>query len=311
MILGALLAATLASPAAAAPTDEPRGYWLGVELAEREGPGVEAALDALRASRDDYHPDLEEDVGVVVGHVSRVEDALVWVSRWAFDDPGARGSRKEDAPAPGEHLLTDHGVHLRALILTGSTPDGGRRTIQWPADPRAILPPELGWTAASLVPDRAPLFATPSHRLPPAAQRHAMARRRGALYVVDTVERCAEEAEPRCLRWVQVVSRDGDRFVPGYLPAHQVALLDAWVPSPTELPRAQLIESGHRGSSVWFLLVARGADGVLRQRALRIAAGPDGAPTPMLQVSAAGATVTFPGRAPDTLALDASLDARP
>lgn len=313
-LLAALLPLLAAAPAAEEPP--PGGYWLGVDLAEREGPGVERALDTLREARVPFEPTGEAPPGATVGHTSRIQDAMVWVGRWAFaqavgfgDDPAR--IRQAEAPVAGGELWS-HGVHLLALIVSGATPDGGLRPILWPADPAEILPDGHAFQPAALVPAAAPLFAMPAPVVPPARERVAMARRRGGLYVLGTLDRCVEHrGSEQCLRWVQVVVRDDNRFVPGYLPAFQVVLSSRWIPDTTSLPRVQLTASSRRAGAAALELVGRGHDGVLRRASVELPP-PDGSfPVPMLQVEGNAAVITVPGTRSTRLPLDATLSRRP
>ncbi len=311
------LSAWLSMGAAQTPAPQPPagGYWLSVELAESQGLGVKRALSDLREASVAYAPTGPAPPGQLVGHTSRVEDGLVWVARWAFERavgfPTHHRIHTPPAPVPGG-LLWTHRVHLMALVVSGATPDGGLRTIHWPSDAGSILPAALGWKPGALVPSRAPLFAAPAATVPPANERHAMAHRAGGLYVLGVLDRCTEGSGSRpCLRWAQVVVRNGDRFVPGYLPAFQVVRSDAWVPSPGELPRAQIAPSSSGHALARFELVARGKDGTLRRRAIEAPAARGAYPTAMLQVSANRAIVTFPGSEPQEIPLNESFNPRP
>lgn len=292
------------------------GYWLGAQLLGPE-PAVLAATEAMSFGTAVSDP--PAGGGAVVGQVEQIHDALRFVARWAF--PAGAGSVRErtlqllPAPVPGGDLYTVHGAILHALTVQGRSESGGKRTIQWPKDQAALLPDDLAWQPAALIPDRAPLFAAPAPRLPPAGERHALVRRAGGLFVLGALDRCdapgERPGERECLRWYQVVARDGDRFLPGYLPAFQVALEADWRRGQGALPRAQLIPSGTHGDLARFLLVARARDGSLHRLTLDAPLADGGFPEATLTVDGDAATVTFAGAAARRIALDATMDARP
>lgn len=307
---------------ALAPSDstEKAGYWLSVDLIGPAAARSEAAFSmsaetAPRSPRDGRLP------GQAVGHVSDIHAVVAWLERHAFGtataplpfDPAML--HQTAAPDVAGTLRETFGVQLRAVVVTGATTAGDRRTIEWPTDATRIMPSTTSWHVAALLPDAAPLFAAPSVRVPPASERFTLARRRGDVFVVGMVDRCEETPTYRCTRWVQAVIRNGDRFVPGYLPAAQVALRDRWVSStPENLPRAQLLRVGVRDRDAQFLLVARDAAGVLHRRTLDapLQQGTAGAgfPDVTLAVSATQATVTQAGQV-QVFDLDATLDTRP
>ncbi|MCR9164799.1 MAG: hypothetical protein ACE37F_14965 [Nannocystaceae bacterium] len=307
----------LATPA---PASEKAGYWLSVDLIGPASARAEAAFSlsadtAPRSPRDGRLP------GQAVGHVADIHAVLGWVEQHAFGDASPALPfdpdmlHEETAPAVAGGLHESFGVQLRAMVVTGATAAGDRRPIEWPTNATRILPPQTRWSVGALLPDAAPLFSAPSARVPPASERFALARRRGDVFVVGMVDRCDDDPEPFCTRWAQAVVRDGDRFIPGYLPAGQVALRDRWMSStPEHLPRAQLIRTGTRGSSALLLLVARDAAGALHRHTIeaplqRGSAGV-GFPAITLTVEADRATVTH-GERIQTFLLDATLDARP
>ncbi len=318
----ALASALLALALALAPqgSTEKAGYWLSVDLIGPAAARSEAAFSmsqdtAPRSPRDGRLP------GQAVGHVSDIHAVLAWLELHAFGaatpalpfDPAMLHQRA--APGVAGALRDSFGVQLRAMVVTGATAAGDRRAIDWPTDATRIMPPATRWHVAALLPDAAPLFAAPAVRLPPASERFTMARRRGDVFVVGMLDRCELVPQRRCTRWVQAVIRDGDSFVPGYLPAAQVALRDRWISStPENLPRAQLLRVGVQGDDAQFLLVARDATGVLHRRTLEapLQQGTAGAgfPEVRLEVDATHATVTHGGQV-QVFALDATLDARP
>ncbi|MCA9655341.1 MAG: hypothetical protein H6712_07520 [Myxococcales bacterium] len=306
-------------PPPSAPDDEATargGYWLGVDLV---GPAAaqQAAAAELGQDLTQQDPAEQPPPGIVVGHEALVEDAVRWIDAFAFEphpelptDPLAL--RRVPAPAPAGGLWQRHGAILVAFVISGATPQLRPRAIDWPLDQLAILPPGSTWLPAALVPERAPLFAAPAPAVPPAAEAHAFAHRRGGLFVLGWVDRCIDEpAGPRCLRWAQVVARDGDRFTPGYLPMFQVARRSTWVRGEGPLPRAQLVATGIADGQAQWVLLARAEDNQLHRHTLRAPATADGWPPSTLRVEGHEAIVTLGEQPPQRLPLDASLDARP
>lgn len=308
---------------AAAPPEassDKAGYWLSVDLIGPAAARSEAAFSlsedtAPRSPRDGRLP------GQAVGHVQDIHAVVGWLERHAFGtteaplpfDPAML--HEAAAPAVAGTLRASFGVQLRAMVVTGATAAGDRRPIEWPTDATRIMPPQTQWHVAALLPDAAPLFSAPAANVPPASERFALARRRGDVFVVGMLDRCDDTPQPHCTRWVQAVVRDGDRFIPGYLPAAQVALRDRWVSSTAEhLPRAQLIRAGVRGASAVLVLVARDATGALHRHTIEapLQAGTAGAGYPEVTLSVEGdqATVTHGDRV-QSFVLDATLDARP
>ncbi len=313
-------AASLLAAAPAPPSDtEKAGYWLSVDLIGPASARAEAAF-ALSASTDPRSPRDGRLPGQAVGHVADIYAVIDWLEVNAFPptttplplDPAAL----TEAPAPrvAGALQETYGVQLRAMVVTGATSQGDRRTIDWPADGGRILPPDSQWHVAALLPSAAPLFAAPSPRVPPASERFAMARRRGDVFVIGMLDRCTQDTPRACTRWAQVVVRDGDRFVPGYLPAHQVAPRPRWkTTSETRLPRAQLLRVGVRGDQALHVLVARDAAGALHRRTLEAplvrGTAASGFPEARFEVDGDVATVTF-GVQAQSYRLDETLDAR-
>jgi len=328
----AILAARPASPAPPSPAPpvaptlptEPRGgYWLGVDLvgpaAAQQGAATELGQGLLMQAPADVAPP-----GVLVGHVADVQQALQWIAEHAFEPapeapPEPRALQRGSAPAPAGGLLERHGALLAAFIVSGATSELRPREIDWPHDQATVLPTGSTWIPAALVPEKAPLFAAPAPIVPPAAERYAMVHRRGGLYLLGWRDRCIEPhdpgseptASPVCLRWAQVVARDGDRFTPGYLPMIQVARTDAWVPSASALPRAQLVPMGLADGRAQWLLLARARDNLLHRRTLEAPATAEGWPDGGLVVTGELAIVTLGDAPPLHLQLDATLDARP
>ncbi|MEX1365397.1 MAG: hypothetical protein AB1Z98_19885 [Nannocystaceae bacterium] len=291
------------------------GYWLSVDLV---GPAAAQQAAALELGEGLVLRDPAEQPppGILLGHEALVQDAIAWVDAHAFEPRPPRPSNpralhREPAPVPAGGLLERHGATLVAFIVSGATPELRPRPIDWPLDQLGVLPPGSTWLAAALVPERAPIFAAPAPAIPPAAEAHALAHRRGGLFVLGWVDRCTEApAGLSCLRWAQVVARDGDRFTPGYLPMLQVARHTAWVPSTGALPRAQLIATGMDDGRAQWLLLARGIDNQLHRRTLTAAAPSPGWPDAELRVDANTAVVSLGDEEPLVLPLGPSLDAR-
>lgn len=320
MLLASMLGLSAALAAVPATSPEKAGYWLSVDLIGPAAARSEAAFSlsedtAPRSPRDGRLP------GQAVGYVQDIHAVIGWLERHAFDDTTAPLPfdppmlHEEAAPAVAGTLRDSFGVQLRAMVVTGATTTGDRRPIEWPTDASRIMPPHTHWHVAALVPEAAPLFSAPAPAIPPSAQRFALARRRGDVFVVGMVDRCEDVPEPHCTRWVQAVIRDGDRFIPGYLPAGQVALRDRWVSSsPEHLPRAQLVRVGTRGTSALLLLIARDATGALHRHTveapLEHGTAGLGFPSVGLAVDGDRATVSL-GDQLQTFTLDPTLDMRP
>ncbi|MEM7159232.1 MAG: hypothetical protein AAF799_40720 [Myxococcota bacterium] len=304
-------------PDAEPPTDSAArgGYWLGIDLV---GPAAAQQAATLEVSEGLtlLDPADQTPPGILVGHVEEVQEAIRWVDRHAFDPrvplPNQpRALQPTAAPTPGGGLLRRHDATLVAFVISGATPDLLPRTIAWPLDQSAILPPGSTWQPAALIPVHAPLFAAPSPSVPPAAEAHAIAHRRGGLFVLNWFDRC--EPGPngdRCLRWAQVMVRDGDRFSPGYLPMFQVASRGTWVRGSEPLPRAQLIPIAIEGGRARWLLLARGRDNQLHRRTLEAPAEAEGWPRSSLRIHDETAAVILGDEPTQQWRLDASLDAR-
>ena len=200
---------------------------------------------------------------------------------------------------------------LHALSVRGRSIDGSTRAIRWPQTTAEVTPPGLPWLPAVLLTDRAPLFAAPSARVPPAAERFAHVRRSGHLWILGHVDRCSAAAGERvCLRWAQVVAREGDEFRAGYLPAYQLAPIDGWRRGAGAAPRAMVLASGTIGARAQFLLIARTRDGGLHRKTLEAPLVGDAFPAARVRVEGEWATIEFTGAKAQPVVLDASLDAR-
>ena len=297
-----------------APPKTRGGYWLSVDLL---GPAAaqQAAVTELSEGLPLRDPAETPPPGIMVGHVGEVTEALRWGARFAFEPrptlpPHPAALQRVPAPEPAGGLRRRHGATLAAFVVSGATPELRPRTIEWPVDQSAILPSGSTWLPGALIPTRAPLFAAPAPVVPPAAHAHAMAHRRGGLFVVGWVDRCTE-APNQCLRWAQVIVRDGNRFSPGYLPMFQVALRTSWVRGEGALPRAQLIATRTLDQEAQFVLLARSRDNQLHRRTLHTAKAADGWPRSSLRIEGDVGIVTLGDDPPVALALDATLDARP
>ncbi len=207
------------------------------------------------------------------------------------------------APTLADEVRRAHGVRVHGFSIT-SEPDA-----PWPSEPHQWLPPEAPWHRGTLAATSAPLFAAPAPRLPSAGQSHARVERDSDVFELGHVDRCDEAGT--CLRWSQIVTRDGDAFTGGYVPAYLFVPRADWVPSATDLPRAQLRPSTlGRGEATWVLWV-RLPDGTLHQHTLTVpTTTPDRWPAASLTVDGTTATVEL-GQTQRQLVLDASLDARP
>lgn len=227
--------------------DQPGGFWLSVEMLGPRG----AQLDAARSLAQ---PPVVEALprgglpppGELVGRVDTLEQALAWVAANTFapvdSSPGA-------TPIPGGRLLAEYDLIQTALVVTGPSLDG-TTPYAWP--PAVELPVPDTWLEASLTVARTPVFAAPAPTHPPAAERYRVATITDAIWLLGTRDSCAPSSG-NCLRWAQVVVRQGDRFFGGWIPASLVAPDSAWIGGPGERRFALL--PGHRTpSEVGFVL---------------------------------------------------------
>jgi hypothetical protein len=240
--------------------------------------------------------------GAAVAHVPDIRTALRWVEQHAFAPPAPREAidplplRLDAAAVPGGPLRTELGVQLRSLAVSGQTPTGERRSVDWPTDPHRVLPPDSTWLPAELLPNAAPIFAAPAPVVPPASERFATIDGRGQLFVVAMLDRCRGDAQQRrCLRWAQVVARNEDRFIPGYVPAFQVAVQGDWVGEDVTAPRLVLLRSGVDGSHAQFLLLARVGKETLHRSTVTAAMNGDAFPDASLGFEDGWATVIARG----------------
>lgn len=204
------------------------GYWISAEVVSvtggDDGLGDALALLEVGPAHDRPEGPGERPPGTVVGRVDSIERAFEYLETHVFSQAVGFGDdraeiRSPDAPAPGTRLYKEHGVVLRAFHVTGRTGDGGMRTIDWPRRSEQVLPPHLRWRPAQLW-QTTPIFAAPAATLPPADERHADLPSGTIAYVLGELDRCAPSTG--CLRWAQVVAREDNRFVAGYVPAFEV-----------------------------------------------------------------------------------------
>jgi hypothetical protein len=236
----------------------PPGLWLSLELIGPRGAQLDAA-EALRVAPivDALPRGGSPPPGELVGRVDTLEQALTWVAQQAFD-AGAIGFEQPaaaTAPLPGGRLRADHGVHLTALVVTAASPSGGTQAFAWP--PADLLPTPAAWLPASLVVARAPVFAAPGPRLPPASERYRTATRADAIWQLGALDRCDDAG--RCLRWAQILVREGDRWYGGWVLAAQVVADREWVGGPDER-RFALIASHRDRAQVGHVLIEQQHD---------------------------------------------------
>ena len=222
------------------------GVWLSVELIGPRG----AQLDAAEALRVDPVVDAlprggSPPPGELVGRVDTLEQALAWVATQATSPVEGDG-----ISVPGGALLAAHGVHLTALVLTAASSSGGTQPYPWPSADQLPTPPE--WVPASLAVARAPVFAAPSPQLPPASERYRTVASTDALWRLAELERC--DTAGRCLRWAQILVREGDRWFGGWVPAAHVVADRDWVGGPDER-RFALVASQRDRASLGFVLL--------------------------------------------------------
>jgi hypothetical protein len=229
-------------------------FWLSLELVGPRGAQIDAARALLEPPVVDALPrGGAPPPGELVGRVDSLEQALRWVAHHAFDG-GAFDGDGSVAPLPGGAMLRDHGVHLTALVVTGAGPSGGTLPYPWP--PAAALSTPSAWQPASLTVNRAPAFAAPSPRLPPASERYAEVGVADSLWQLGVLERCSSAGE--CLRWAQILVRQGDRFFGAWIPAGLIVAEHEWVAGPNERRFALLASHRDRASLGYVLVELRG-----------------------------------------------------
>lgn len=257
---------------------------------------------------------VSEGEGIAVLEVHDLPMASAWAFAAAFSTavPEAQDALwLGPAPAPGSGVDLGADARVHAIVVT-RVDASGTGSPPWPADPDSLTPLGSSARSADLTVASAPLFAAPAPVVPAASESHAMLPRRADVWTLGRVDRCRDDATTRrCLHWAQVVARDGDRFVFGYLPAMWLADREGWVPGPRARPRAQLVRSGRAGDDAQLVLLAREADGTLHRRLVTLPAASERWPAATLAVKGASATIAVDGTPAITLPIDASLDARP
>jgi hypothetical protein len=318
--LSLVVGSSLVTETTAAPPDH-RTYWLSVELGSSpdrmDDAGRIAALASLQPDPSGVPPSPPDLPATAVGKFTDARDAVAWVLDHAFEraigDPEEPTLLRETvAPLPGGAILDAHGVPVLAMWISGGDTDMGLRDIVWPRTTAALLPDGAAATAAELVPARAPVFATPAPRLPPARERIGIAHRDGYVFRLGTLDRCEGEDDARsCMRWAQVVTRVGDRFVAGYLPAFQLVDPRAWVRGRNAYPAAQAVYGGVDHGQADVLLLTHGPDGSRHHKRLQAPLIDGRLPAVSVGLAGSSVTVTVEGQAPRRLPLDASLDRYP
>jgi hypothetical protein len=241
--------------------DETTGFWLSVELIGPRGAQVDAAAALVDESVEATLPrGGRPPPGELVGRVADLEQALAWIDRHAF---GVGEQAEGSSPIPGGPLHAEHGVVMTALVVTAAGDSGGTREYPWPS--AGMLPTPLGsdWRAAELIAARVPMFAAPAALVPPASERYLELGSTSEVWVIGTLDRC-DAAGTRCLRWNQVIAREGDRFRAGWVPGFHVVPFAAWQhdDSIAGRPRRFALVEGHREPGrVGFVLLERDADG--------------------------------------------------
>ncbi|NVB41528.1 hypothetical protein G6O69_27060 [Pseudenhygromyxa sp. WMMC2535] len=243
--------------------DEGGGFWLSVELIGPRGAQLEAAKSLIEDPVEDGLPrGGRPPPGELVGRVESLDQALAWVHRHAFDSPPLgfeEPGRDGPAPLPGGALLESHGLHLTALVVTAGAPSGGTRDYPWPGASATLLPEGLDWRPATLAVARTPLFAAPAPALPPASERYLEVSRDHDLWQVGVLDRC-DDTGRSCLRWAQVITREGSRFHAGWLPNWLLVPDAAWVVDPDN-PRAFALRAAHHElDRAGFVLIERQTD---------------------------------------------------
>lgn len=312
VVAGLLLAPTGVPPDAPEP-DPTVAYGLDPQLTGPEH-DVAAARERLLADVREHAPDRGAPNGSSTsrGRVTNLAGALDWVHRWAF--PTAVGFdhalRDVVAPRPGGQPFGM--AQLRALRIIPVNADGTDGRLQWPTDPRPLVQGlRPGWRVAAVLAERAPLFAAPAPRLPPAAERSGWALRRGDILMLGELDRCTGGPQRLCMRWAQVVARVDEGFAPGYLPTAQIAPLGDWIEGDAPLPRAQLRPVGLDGDTSIWQMVARTDDGRLHRRVFHGPSPAGGYPPGQIQISGSTATIKLGTSPPEQVDLTPDLDARP
>jgi len=297
-------------PVAELPTPPDEAYALSVQLI---GPAAARASLLEQFAPAVVEPALIDDPAVPGASVGVVLDraaAMRWLTALMFGAPVGFGRelREVPAPPPGGDTYTRHDVVLASAWISAIDGEGEKRREPWPSDRNAVVPEGSAWRPASLVSSHAPLFSAPSPELPAALEAHDHVHRAGDLFVLGELDRCRDDGVRRCLRWFQIVAREGDRFFAGYLPAFMVSTDEAWVRAPQGLPRAQLQPSAISGARATYVLIARGLDGRLRRRSITAPTTDRGYGAFSVRIDGPQAVVDVEGVPTLHLSVDADLD---
>jgi hypothetical protein len=233
--------------------DQPGGFWLSVEMLGPRGAQIDAARSLAQPPVIEALPrGGTPPPGELVGRVDTLEQALAWVAANGFSTIDQQG---DATPIPGGRLLAEYQLVQTALVVTGQTLNG---TAPYPWPPAIELPVPDTWLDASLAVARVPVFAAPAPTHPPAFERYRVATLGDAVWLLGTRDSCMPETG-NCLRWAQIMVRQGDRFFGGWIPASLVVPDSAWIGGPGERRFALL--PGHRTpSEVSFVLHEQQAD---------------------------------------------------
>jgi hypothetical protein len=234
--------------------DEPGGFWLSLELIGPRGAQIDAARSLAQPPVIDALPrGGAPPPGELVGRVDTLAQALSWVDANSF---APLSQDDASTPIPGGQLYERHGLFLTALVVTGGAVSG-TKSYPWPSAAVLPIPPGAQWRPASLAVARAPVFAAPGPRLPPASERYQVVHIEDSVWLLDTLDRCDDEGA--CLRWAQILIRRGDRFFGGWVLATQVVPDSAWVAGPGER-RFALLPSHRTRAEVGFALLEQRGD---------------------------------------------------
>jgi hypothetical protein len=254
--------------------DETTGFWLSVELIGPRGAQVDAAAELVDESVEATLPrGGRPPPGELVGRVANLEQAIRWIDRHAFGEaaigfeprPVDRQAERP-TPIPGGPLYTKHGVVTTALVVTAAGDSGGTREYPWPSAGMLPTPVDSDWRAAELIAARIPMFAAPAPFVPPVSERYLELGSTSEVWVLGTLDRC-DDAFANCLRWNQVIAREGDRFLAGWVPGFHAVPFAAWQhdDSIAGRPRRFALVEGHREpGKVGYVLLEREGQGPTR-----------------------------------------------
>lgn len=285
--------------------DETTGFWLSVELIGPRGAQVDAAASLVDVSVEATLPRGGRiPPGELVGRVADLEQALQWIDRHAFGEPAIGfeprpidEQAKRSTPIPGGPLYAKHGVVATALVVTAAADSGGTREYPWPSAGMLPTPSGSDWRPAELIAARIPMFAAPAPFAPPVSERYLELGSTSEVWVLGTLDRC-DEAGSHCLRWNQVIARDGDRFSAGWVPGFQVVPFAAWQQddSIAGRPRRFALVEGHREPGrVGFVLLEREGKGPTSMTGLVVDHVGRDWPSAMLTLLSGTLTVTIAG----------------